>query len=368
MQSSSNSRIATNGFNPTAPSWGPVEGNTGSSSDNWRTQPRKAPSKNAWNNKRNTGPAGRNGRSDAQGKPQQAAPQQHHTNEPDPRSGTAVPTTGPVHEFLQLAEAPCFDPELTKSISSLDADVRLASKWLFWIESTEPNKLGDNPSREDYLKTLKLSRSFGNLNKLKEYALQSCDSEGTAKILLFKQGVKPVWEDRGNYNGGRFFIACSNKTVAVNTFMTLLVKLMCGAILPDEEFNGLVVTLSGSNRFAVQVWNKNSSEKDKIKNARKTMKKLFKKNVNYHVHRTSLKINKYGLDAVLPEIEKAEAEKAATRKAAEVVKVPADVIDISAEKETESMAEAVAKAAVAAALKTAWESRPAESLESVETH
>jgi hypothetical protein len=270
-----------------------------------------------------------------------------------------VPEDSALGQFLKESDAPCNDLAYIERLQELPCELKLADKWVFWLESAEPGPLPEKPQRDDFLKLLNISRTVSNLQKAKEYALQACEHPDNAKIFLFKQGIKPVWEDRSNYNGGRLFVTCTNKAVAVNTFVTLVIKLLAGKILADSELTGLTVSFTGSHRFTVQVWNRNSAEKDKIRDARKVMKKLFKKNVSYQVHRTSLKIYKYGYEQVMPEIEKAQAEKEAKRSTApaSAKQAPDEGIILAEEEPQETILDQASKAILAAALNSAWETR-----------
>lgn len=268
----------------------------------------------------------------------------------------AFPSNGKLFDFVTATELSNFDEALTDEIMSLNEDIPLKEKWLFWLESTNPPPLPAEPTREDYLNTLKLSRVYQNLLAIRDFAFQACENPSNAKICLFKQGLKPVWEDRGNYNGGRFFIACSTKRAAINTFLMLILKQLTGQLLVATEFNGLVLRIQ-PGRYSVELWNRNASEKDAVKMARKAMKKLFKKNVMYHVHRTTIKIVKYGLDTVMSEIERAEAEKKAEKEKKQIELV---VTEKPQQKEETTLLEEVNMALVKVALADAWKQQNSE--------
>lgn len=315
-----------------------------SDADNWRAKPTAAGAK-----------------AKASGKPKKAAATSSPVVEEQRRLPTVIPEGSPLRTFLDETDCACNDTEFIQRLQDMPCELKLKDKWVFWLESNDPPALPEKPQRDDFLKLLTIARTVSNLSKAKEYALQACEHPDNAKIFLFKQGIKPVWEDRSNYNGGRLFVTCTNKAIAVNTFVTLVIKLLSGYILAESELTGLTVSFTGSHRFTVQVWNRNSAEKDKIRDARKVMKKMFKKNVNYQVHRTSLKIYKFGYEQVMPEIEKAQAAKEAKRadaadKLGDVVRTAAE-LDAEAEKPSETILDQASKAILAAALSKAWDSR-----------
>lgn len=284
---------------------------------------------------------------------------------------TEIPANSPLRAFVDLTEAPCGEPEFAQKLEELPCDLKLKDKWVFWLESVNLPALPEKPQRDDFLKLLTIARTVSNLAKVKEYSLQACEHPDNAKIFLFKQGIKPVWEDRSNYNGGRLFVTCANRETATATFVTLALKMLAGSLLADSELTGLTVSFTGAHRFTVQVWNRNSAEKNKIRDARKAMKKLFKKNVSYQVHRTSLKIYKYGYEQVMPEIEKAQAAKEAKRAELappvvgkvkpvdELATMEVDGVVVVGEDadNKESILDQASKAILAAALASAWESR-----------
>jgi hypothetical protein len=186
----------------------------------------------------------------------------------------------------------------------------LPNQWMFFMD---PN-LNEGPrniSRGVYLKGLRVSAGFSTLKSICQYALDAC--ERTGKVMLFKEGIKPIWEDRNNFNGGRFHLCCVTKQQAVVSFAMMLASILSNpssedSLVPYEELCGMVVSLRAGS-LGVELWNKSAKKKEKVKNTRKNLKKYFKRNILYYVHRTSVNISKYGIDAVLPVIEKEKEEK-----------------------------------------------------------
>jgi len=217
----------------------------------------------------------------------------------------------------QVVEEEC-QKTLKAEIEALP-DQTLPTSWVFWLDSatTDPRTA---VSSSAYLKGLKKSAGLSTLKSVLAYALEAMERHG--RVMLFKEGLKPTWEDRTNYNGGRFHLCCMDRQQTMVSFMVLLSETLGGAttssehqILPESELNGLVCSLKPGS-LGVEVWNKTAKKKERVKTARKNLKKLYKRNILYYVHRTSVNINKFGIDTVLPVIEEKTREKTINKIAA----------------------------------------------------
>lgn len=245
----------------------------------------------------------------------------------------------------------------------------LPNEWIFFLDANQTEG-PRNLSRGAYLKGLRVSAGFSTLKSICQYALEAC--ERTGKVMLFKQGIKPIWEDRNNFNGGRFHLCCVDRTQTIVSFMMMLASILYPSpdetIIPYEELCGMVVSLRNGS-LGVEVWNKSAKKKEKVKNTRKNLKKLFKRNILYYVHRTSVNISKFGIDAVLPVIEKEKEErelKVKKENEAQMEKVqqlqlkdiagPTKERQVAKTCQQENMVDALSTALLSAALTNAWNS------------
>jgi len=81
------------------------------------------------------------------------------------------------------------------------------------------------------------------------------------EYFMFKEPIKPMWEDENNKNGGRFSIKLKHGYTTI--IWEEMIFALIGGILPKEmkdEINGIVVT-SRKEFNTLQIWFKNYDEK-----------------------------------------------------------------------------------------------------------
>jgi hypothetical protein len=164
-------------------------------------------------------------------------------------------------------------------------DQQLQARWVFWTEPT------DQSPASDYLKQLTPSSgTYSKLQGIQDFCLKN--GSKYQRILLFKEGIKPFWEDPSNVDGGRFFVHCQSQKQAFEQFLLTIKTVLPGNILDHEDLCGLIYAFKLPNRFSVSIWHKNSKDKIKIKEIRAHLKALFNvKTVSYHNHRASIKLS-----------------------------------------------------------------------------
>ena len=78
---------------------------------------------------------------------------------------------------------------------------------------------------------------------------------------MFKEPIKPMWEDENNKNGGRFSIKLKHGYTTI--IWEEMIFALIGGILPKEmkdEINGIVVT-SRKDFNTLQIWFRNYDDK-----------------------------------------------------------------------------------------------------------
>ncbi|CAO3682340.1 unnamed protein product [Rhizopus stolonifer] len=74
---------------------------------------------------------------------------------------------------------------------------------------------------------------------------------------LFKQGVRPVWEDDVNINGGKWIVRIK-KGLASRYWELLVLAIIGDQFEVDDEICGAVLSIRGSEDI-ISLWNKTSS-------------------------------------------------------------------------------------------------------------
>jgi len=144
-------------------------------------------------------------------------------------------------------EDPEFDSKVDGKELSLNAEINnkhpLQNTWTFWFYKNDRNKdwednqkaVVDFSTVEDFWALYNHIAEVGNLK-------MGCD------YSLFKRGVKPMWEDEHNVNGGRWIIYLNRKQRLpdLNQFWLELMMMMIGEAFGDvngKYINGAVVSI-----------------------------------------------------------------------------------------------------------------------------
>ena len=141
-------------------------------------------------------------------------------------------------------------------MNPIDTENPLENNWSFW----HSRYIGPSYSTIDYNNGLAEIGTFGTIqnfwrwyNNLPKVATFR---PGTT-FYLMKKGIKPVWEDEYNANGGHYFFKIHN-----NYIDDVWLYLILGAI--GEQFNenicGLAVSIRKNQESVIQIWNKSANE------------------------------------------------------------------------------------------------------------
>ena len=130
---------------------------------------------------------------------------------------------------------------------------KLSNKFVFWYH------IIDNSSSEDYKAQIKKLAEFDTLDDfwaIFQYLKKPDDYKQPVEMQLFKEGIKPMWEDENNKNGGK--IALKLRKEYTNLVWEELVFAFIGGYLAKEikdEINGLVINCK-KDFNTLQIWTK----------------------------------------------------------------------------------------------------------------
>jgi len=150
--------------------------------------------------------------------------------------------------------------------------------------------------KEDYLKDLVSSPIFSNRATIIGFASMNCDDKSISKLLLFKSWIEPVWEDKHNLNGGRFFLRCPTRAAAKELFLRMVNMSMRGDLLPGDAYLcGLGFnSKKNSSECSVQLWHAQLPDSTAFNRLRAQMKHFHCSKVGYHPHSRSSVTNTHG--------------------------------------------------------------------------
>jgi len=146
-------------------------------------------------------------------------------------------------EGEQIAEAAVIS-DMERSAPQKD-DIHFEHKWSFWFEN-KLNKDGHKRlNKADYLNQVAKAGTFDTVpsfwNCWNEVQ-QLCKASNGGNYLVFKHGIKPVWEDPKNIKGGKcvLVIPKNSHEEPMKQWVTLMLSLMIGEF--EAEINGAVLS------------------------------------------------------------------------------------------------------------------------------
>lgn len=99
--------------------------------------------------------------------------------------------------------------------------------------------------------------------------------ERNSNYHLFKSGIKPMWEDEANANGGKWVLTMKNNPQLLDRCWSWLAMALVGEDLDEgDEICGAVVSLR-SKVDRIQLWTRSKDDVEKINGIGKKMVKLL---------------------------------------------------------------------------------------------
>lgn len=99
--------------------------------------------------------------------------------------------------------------------------------------------------------------------------------ERNSNYHLFKSGIKPMWEDEANANGGKWVLTMKNNPQLLDRCWSWLAMALVGEDLDEgDEICGAVVSLR-SKVDRIQLWTRTKEDVEKINGIARKMVKLL---------------------------------------------------------------------------------------------
>ncbi|KAJ1302163.1 hypothetical protein OPQ81_000991 [Rhizoctonia solani] len=179
--------------------------------------------------------------------------------------------------------------EIEEGKSDVDTSVLhpLRNKWTFYFDSKPPppRPTGDSPvpytpsntetgEYEAGLKVVGKFRTVEDFCRLFNWVKPPSKLERSSNYHMFKEDIKPMWEDPANANGGKWVITMRNNPALLDRCWSWLAMGLVGQELDDREdmICGAVVSLR-SRIDRIQLWIR---QKDDVERVNAIGKKLVK--------------------------------------------------------------------------------------------
>ncbi|XP_065056330.1 eukaryotic translation initiation factor 4E type 2-like [Rhopilema esculentum] len=149
---------------------------------------------------------------------------------------------------------------------------RLQFPYAFWFSKRYSNKT----SSGGYESSIKLIGSFSTVEQFWSYyayMVRPGDLPGNSNVHLFKHGIRPMWEDEANKEGGKWILRL-RKGLASRYWENLILAILGEQFMVDSELCGAVVSLRFQDDI-ISVWNKNAQDQNTINRIRDTLRRIL---------------------------------------------------------------------------------------------
>ncbi|ELR18705.1 Eukaryotic initiation factor 4E [Acanthamoeba castellanii str. Neff] len=167
----------------------------------------------------------------------------------------------------------------------------LSSGYTFWFVRRSGAR-----SQENYANAIKRIGGFRSIEgfwKYYNHLVRPHDLPNTSDYHLFKEGIKPMWEDDANKRGGKWIIRLK-KGLATKYWEDLLLAIVGEQFQVGDEICGIVCSIR-FNEDILSVWNKSADNKQARLKIHETLKTVLNLPPNtpmeYKCHDDSIRDN-----------------------------------------------------------------------------
>ena len=158
-------------------------------------------------------------------------------------------------------------PAKTSNNQSESNKTKLQNKFSFWyrisedLYQTQPKQTLDKKEYENQVKKIAEFDTIEDFWAIFQHLRKPDSCKPGIEFQMFKEPVKPMWEDENNKNGGRISIKLRKDFTTI--IWEEMIFALIGDVLPKEikdEINGIVVT-SRREYNTLQIWIKSFDTK-----------------------------------------------------------------------------------------------------------
>ncbi|GIY82148.1 eukaryotic translation initiation factor 4E type 2 [Caerostris darwini] len=191
------------------------------------------------------------------------------------------PVNGNINGQLDYTEIS--DPE--------EDEHQLQFTYVLWFSQRQSGK--QTPA-QPYDQNLKYIGGFNTVEKFWEiygHLIRPSEMSIHSDFHLFKLGIKPMWEDEANKDGGKWIVRLK-KGLASRCWEDLLLAILGEQFMVGDEICGAVVSIRFQEDI-ISVWNKTANDQNTTIRIRDTLKRVLNLPPNtaleYKTHNDSLR-------------------------------------------------------------------------------
>ncbi|XP_053740174.1 eukaryotic translation initiation factor 4E type 2 isoform X2 [Synchiropus splendidus] len=167
----------------------------------------------------------------------------------------------------------------------------LQYNYTFWYSRRTPGRPASTQSYEQNIKQIGSFASVEQFWRFYSHMIRPGDLTGHSDFHLFKEGIKPMWEDDANKMGGKWIIRL-RKGLASRCWENLILAMLGEQFMVGEEICGAVVSVRFQEDI-ISIWNKTASDQATTARIRDTLRRVLNLPPNtimeYKTHTDSIK-------------------------------------------------------------------------------
>jgi translation initiation factor 4E len=129
---------------------------------------------------------------------------------------------------------------------------------------------------QQYDLTLKKIGRFASVEQfwaLYSHLVRPSDLHSPSDFFLFRDGIKPMWEHKGNREGGQWLVRL-NKGLAARCWENLVMAILGEQFNVGDEICGAGVSMR-QKKDCISLWNKTSADQETTEKIRDVMRKVL---------------------------------------------------------------------------------------------
>ncbi|EDO43460.1 predicted protein [Nematostella vectensis] len=182
---------------------------------------------------------------------------------------------------------------LAKECKPLEGEHPLQCPYVFWFSRRPPGKI---QSATNYADNIKIVGKFASVEQFwgfYSFMVRPGELTGHSDIHLFKDGIKPMWEDEANKCGGKWIVRL-RKGLASRCWENLVLAMLGEQFMVGSEVCGAVISVRFQEDI-ISIWNRNAADQATTTRIRDTLKRVLNLPPNtimeYKAHQDSIKDN-----------------------------------------------------------------------------
>lgn len=169
----------------------------------------------------------------------------------------------------------------------------LQFNYTFWYSRRTPGKQASASSYDQNLKQIGTFASVEQFWDHYSHIARPSELTGHSDYHLFKTGIRPMWEDDANKNGGKWIIRLK-KGIASRCWENLVFAMLGEQFMVGEEICGAVISIRYQEDI-LSLWNRTANDQVTTSRIRDTLKRVLNLPPNtimeYKTHGDSMKDN-----------------------------------------------------------------------------